>query len=200
MNKIAIQNRVTANLERVDNLVVIYKKHLQGDGPGRRSHQITDVLRSSVVMLHATLEDFLRTVSESKLPLASKDVLDDIPLYGQEGKAKKYSLGDLASHREDTVSGLIEKSVSQYLERSNYNNTTEIAKWLSAFGLNPDDYTAHYPDLASMMSRRHNIVHRADKTIGQGRGNHHIQTIRPETIMAWSTCVKQFTCDVIKGL
>ena len=47
------------NLKRVEDLVKIYED-TKGEGGGRRDVSKTDVLRAAVVLLHATLENFLR--------------------------------------------------------------------------------------------------------------------------------------------
>lgn len=73
--KAQIQERLELNIARVKNLVDIYETHLTGTGRGRRGHAKTDVLRAATVLLHATVEDVLRSIARWKLPLASSDVL-----------------------------------------------------------------------------------------------------------------------------
>ena len=46
-----------------------------GTGQGRRSVQDTDILRAAVVLLHATLEDLLRSLADWKLPTAEPMLL-----------------------------------------------------------------------------------------------------------------------------
>ena len=53
-----------------------------------------DALRASVVLLHASLEDFLRTVAAKLLPSASEDVLNEISLVGLKGRPKNFGLGN----------------------------------------------------------------------------------------------------------
>jgi hypothetical protein len=66
--KSEIEIRFKSNLERVDHLVALYDTATTG--PGRRPVDKSDILRSAVVFLHATLEDFLRSLLEWKLPTA----------------------------------------------------------------------------------------------------------------------------------
>jgi hypothetical protein len=66
--KTEIENRFNGNLERVEHLVALYETLTTG--PGRRPVDTSDILRSAVVFLHATLEDFLRSLLEWKLPSA----------------------------------------------------------------------------------------------------------------------------------
>src|SRR5258706_3639980 len=96
--------RLARNIARAHNLVSIYK-FLGGSSPGRRSVGDTDVLRSAVVLIHASLEDFLRSLERAYLPKAGSTVLKEIPLkgVGRSGRAEKFSLGDLVEHRGKTV-------------------------------------------------------------------------------------------------
>lgn len=105
------------NLERVRNLVTLYTDKLGGIGSGRKPVHSTDVLRSAVVFLHGTLEDFLRDLARLRLPHASEHTLNEIPLVGAKGRVEKFYLGRLARHREESVYDVIERSVSEYLDR-----------------------------------------------------------------------------------
>lgn len=53
-----IQNSFNGNLEHVEHLVALYETVTAGSG--RRPVNTSDILRSAVVSLHATLEVFLR--------------------------------------------------------------------------------------------------------------------------------------------
>lgn len=131
-----IERRFNLNISRVNNLVEIYTNQLAGDGQGRRSHQETDVLRAAVVLLHASVEDVLRSLAYWKLPAASSDVLEKIPLAG--GTATKFTLGTLSAMRGNTVDEVIKESVDASLERSNYNNARDVCTLLESIGLSND--------------------------------------------------------------
>ena len=66
-----------ANIARVESLTAA-SDALGSPGVGRPTVHQTDILRAAVVLLHASLEDVLRSSSEHLLPYASKAVLDDI--------------------------------------------------------------------------------------------------------------------------
>ena len=83
--KVEISNRFDLNIKRVKNLVSIYRLILSGPGKGRRGHQESDVLRAATVLLHASMEDVLRSLAYWKLPTAAPAVLDNIPLVGVKG-------------------------------------------------------------------------------------------------------------------
>ena len=185
--------RLASNIARAHNLVSIYQL-LAGSNPGRRSVGDTDVLRSAVVLLHASLEDFLRSLGRTYLPTANPEVMDSIPLkgVGRSGRPEKFSLGHLDEHRGKTVDELIEESVEAYLERSNYSSTTEIATLLASLGLDVEPVRQFFPALDRMMARRHQIVHRADCTAQTGRGRHHARSLRASTVEEWINVVLSF--------
>lgn len=192
-----IQKRITENLDRVRNLIEKYRTHLAGTGRGRRTAHQTDVLRSTVVLLHASLEDFLRSLAYWKLPSAGKATLDDIALVGLGPNPKKFFLGELDAHRGKSVDELITESVNEHLERSNYNSTQEIALLLQAIGVNTSRINGSFQILDQVMARRHQIVHRADRDETPGRGNHNVRSIGSTQVRSWADAVEKFTNDVL---
>src|SRR5690606_30004823 len=168
-----ISDRFALNIERVRNLVSIYRNQLAGPGQGRRGHRETDVLRAATVLLRASLEDVLRSLAYWKLPAADPAVLQEIPLVG--GPAVKFTLGSLAAHRGRSIDDVIKASTDASLERSNYNNPAEVVSILRSIGVNADPLQPLLPILDVTMKRRHRIVHRADANPEGGRGNHRVE-------------------------
>jgi len=111
--KAEIRDRLDKNLTRVRNLVEFFRERAPTN---TKQVKDTDMLRAATVFLHATLEDFLRSIAAWKLPLASAEILSKIPLSGTENP--RFTLGDLVSHRGKEVTKLIKLSVDTYLERS----------------------------------------------------------------------------------
>lgn len=192
-----IEQRFTLNLARVRNLVAIYRTQLAGPGQGRRGHQATDVLRAATVLLHASIEDVLRSLAYWKLPTAAAPVLDHVPLVG--GTAIKFTLGTLAAHRGKAVDDVIKESTDASLERSNYNNTSEVSSLLQSLGLDTAPLAPFMPMLELAMKRRHQIVHRADSNPNPkpGRGNHRVANIAPVTLDGWVANTEQFVAAVL---
>jgi hypothetical protein len=193
--------RLAWNLARAHNLVSIYRL-LTGSQPGRRSVAHSDVLRSAVVLIHASLEDFLRSLARSYLPVAKPDVVASIPLkgMGRGGRPEKFSLGDLHQHRGKTVDEVIEQSIEAYLERSNYSSTSEIAALLQSLEIDVGPCKPFFPELDKMMERRHQIVHRADCTSELGRGRHRGRSISVITVEKWINAVNQLHGVVLDQL
>ncbi|TFW17554.1 hypothetical protein [Duganella callida] len=190
-----ISDRFDLNIARVKNLVAIYNTYLSGPGAGRRGHQKTDVLRAATVFLHASLEDVLRSLAYWKLPTAAAGELDKIPFAG--GTAMKISLGSLSAHSGKTVSAVIKESVDASLERSNYNNSTEVCGLLISIGLDTVPVQPYLSTLELAMARRHQIVHRADANPAGGKGNHSVASISTATLGAWIWNTEQFVQAVL---
>jgi hypothetical protein len=192
-----IEQRFTQNIARVKNLVNIYRTQLAGPGKGRRGHQTTDVLRAATVLLHASLEDVLRSLAYWKLPAAPPAELDKVPLVGD--KALKFTLGALAAHRGKTVDEVIKESTDASLERSNYNNLRDVTTLLQAIGLKTVPLESYMATLNLAMQRRHQIVHRADANPNPqpGRGNHRVASISPAKLEDWMNNTEQFVQAVL---
>lgn len=192
-----IESRFELNIARVRNLVSIYTDHLAGEGGGRRGHQTTDVLRAATVLLHASMEDVLRSLAHWRLPLANATTLEQIPLVG--GAATKFNLGALAAHRGKTVDEVIKESTDASLERSNYNSRREVISLLEAIGINATPVQQHMATLDQAMQRRHQIVHRADANPNPrpGRGNHKVANISPALLNGWIANTEQFVQAVL---
>ena len=196
-----ITENLNHNLTRVESLVTTYESHPGARGQGRKAAEVLDILRAAVVMLHASLEDALRDVAYWKLPLAAPDVLNSIPLVGHGPNPKKFLLGDLADFRGSQIDEVFTASVNAHLERSNFNNTDEIACILVAVGVNPETVNGAFATLQAMMERRHQIVHRADRQQEvSGSGDHEVRGINKQTIREWAEAVRQFTTDLFAQL
>jgi hypothetical protein len=138
-----------------------------------------EILRAVVVLNHAYLEDFLRNVARWLMPIAGEDALNKIPLAGSTGRAEKFQLGKLAEHRGKKVDDVIRESVEAYMERSTFNNVTEIMSFLDSVNVklpsreeidsSPSEVQRlpiggdDLGILDAMIKRRHHIVHRADR-------------------------------------
>jgi len=123
-----------------------------------------DLFRATVVFLHATFEDSLRTAARERLRYATSSVLKDIPMVGtsKSGRAEKFDLAQLNTHRAKTVDQVIQESIDGYLDRKSFSSSTDVNKVLCQMGLNTHRFEPLYSDLDRMMKRRHRIVHEAD--------------------------------------
>jgi hypothetical protein len=143
-----------------------------------------------VVFLHASMEDLLRSVLAWKLPSAKPEHLEEVPLVGEN--LRKYTLADFAQHRGMTVDDLLERSVAASLDRSNFNSVDEVAAVLVRSNIATSVLDPYGGDLAAMMSRRHWIVHRADRNQAQGSGHFAAHSLSPGTVQTWLAALDGF--------
>ena len=184
-----IESRFQSNLNRVKNLVELYTS-ISGGGQGRRPVQESDILRAAVVLLHAALEDLLRSLAEWKLPSANPETFAEIPLSGLK-RGEKFGLQQLAAFRGQTVDAVFAKSVSDYLEKSNYNHLGDVKTSLVSIGIALEIDKREQTELAIMMSRRHWIAHRLDRNPRKGSGHHSVKSLSTLTVLRWIEAVER---------
>lgn len=165
-------SQVTEGIDRALNLLGVANKLLASEADGakleRSAAASEDIMRSVVVLTHAYLEDFLRTVGRNFLPIATEATLNNIPLVGlnENSRPEKFFLGRLAQHRGKLVDDVIRESITEHLSRVSFNNATEIVSFLTTLGLMPADRT-QLPAIDAMIHRRHQIVHHGDRVEGK---------------------------------
>lgn len=193
-----IQNRFQNNLNRVRNLVGVYNS-ATGRGPGRRPAQDSDILRAAIVLLHAALEDLLRSLAEWRLPFADPEAFVEVPLSGLK-RGEKFGLHHLAAFRGQTVDDVFAKSVSEYLEKSNYSHPGDVKSVLIGIGVAIDVDRDACAEIAAMMSRRHWIAHRLDRNPKSGSGHHSVKSLSTVTVFQWVQAVDQLGQDIFSWL
>jgi hypothetical protein len=174
--KQGVRERTLENINRVKNLIKIYER-IKGDDIEHN----TDILRAAVVLLHAALEDCLRSISYLKLPFASANELHKTEY--------KVHLGKIAEYREKSIDELIRDMVFEYLERATYNNSEGISKALKSLGIVIDK--SDLTKLDSAIRRRHGIVHRADRGDKDGETGR-ITPIQASYVLKWVEEVERF--------
>jgi hypothetical protein len=171
--------------------------------PPESAEVAQDVLRAAVVLVHATLEDFLRTIALQLVPSLDEKFLNQVPLAesSDSGRAEKFLLGKLTNFRGNTVNEVLEKSVRKYLARSNFNNVDEIAAFLRSLEIEIDVETkAVFPALQALMERRHQIVHRGDRLESEQTALGPLCPITADQVIAWGQAVTTFNSRVIGKL
>ncbi|MGA7193806.1 MAG: HEPN domain-containing protein, partial [Anaerolineales bacterium] len=179
--------RVEENVTRVENLVALYRA-LKQDSDFSRDPALDDILRASVVFTHATLEDFLRTLATKLLPMADEETLNQIPLLNinTSGRPEKFLLGNLASFKEKTVEEVIQESVMNFLQRSNFNNIADIVQLLKSLKVDVTKVNRSFSTIEQLMERRHSIVHRADRKWLSGSKTSELMDIDPADLVTWA--------------
>lgn len=196
-----ISLRFFVNIQRIRNLVTFSKQVQAGQMQWEFELQwefeayIENILRATVVLLHAALEDALREIVRLKLSECSAVVLDDIPLVGAT-RSTKFSLGALSKHRDKTVGELIQESTDQYLNRTSFNSANDIAGMLEKIGIDLSELRRYFPTLERMISRRHQIVHRADWKGDPGYS--YLASIAAADVRDWTATVVAFVAEIVK--
>lgn len=191
-------NRITVNLVRVENLVKLAEEVYPNPPKGLILYK-QDLLRSAVVFLHATLEDFLRYIGMMYLPNCNEEVLNRIALVGTSDilRPEKFFLGKLVQHRGKTVEQVLSESIAAYLDRVSFSDTTDISRFLEAVGIDLELVRTHYTKLSELTSRRHQIVHKGDLIDSSTDQCREATPIAAEAVMEWHTSVKAFMSAVI---
>lgn len=190
------------NYGRTNNLVSLYSTITAGK-KGRRPIENLDLLRVTVVMLHSTLEDFLRNLQNWKLPNSSKDRLNKVPIIAANYDARKtkFELGELVEHKGKSIEEVINLSVKEYLNSQSYNNTTDIFNALKDIDIvNNDKIKSFYPEIDKMIKRRHNIVHQADREFVIGNTIHKVKPINLEQVKKWQLSIDLLVLEIVKQI
>jgi len=194
-------DRMSENLGRVQTLISLYKVAKTDSPPSDKGTLRAEILRAAVVFLHASVEDFLRTLARLHLPQASPEKLNKIPLasVARSRNAEKFLLGELARFRGKTVNEVIEESVALHLERATYNNARDVIEVTTAIGVEKAAIKKFLPKLDRMMKRRHQIVHRADRSSKMG-GETKSTAISSMHVEAWLSNAHAFMKTVVVNL
>lgn len=183
-----VADRLEQNLQRADALRAMFDRlNAEEIGPVVAS----DLLRAAVVLLHAALEDVVRSIEEARLP--------DVPTFKWNfavpslpyDRTERITMQQLLEYRGKTVEDVFQASVRQHFERTNYNNVSDLFSALARVGMNVAPVQAHADTVAAMMKRRHWIVHRADRSPDAIRGRDLAQHISSGLVAGWSVAVRQ---------
>ena len=175
------------NLGRARRLVGLHQQHVKSKKKNDPSRESDDLLRAAIVFAHASLEEFLRSCSALLLPKGSAKVLDEIPLAGlnNSGKPEKFLLGRLAEYRGRTVDDVINESVQQYLQKTSYNSSSDVAAALERCGLDINRIKNFLSSIDEMIKRRHQIVHRVDRDFSNRKRKLVATRITAKQAMVW---------------
>ena len=144
-----------------------------------------DILRAAVVLIHAYLEDFLRTIAGALLPVGDEKCLAGVPLAGLTSRAEKFTLGQLLPHKGKSIDDVLRQSVSEHLDRSTFNSIQDITALLEKLGFDVAKHAEEFPVIDQMIQRRHYIVHRADRVKASGSETYALQPIHLADVSLW---------------
>lgn len=194
-----VKDRLALNLARVRDMIAAYRRLASAHGD---DDEPTDVLRAAVVLLHATMEDVLRTLEQRALRQASPATLKRFGIAYGGNQPDRLALHELAGEYVGaSVEDVIRQATHTYLERRTYNNCGELAGTLHRIKLPAKALLDPFArDLEMMMRRRHNIVHRADLD-ESASGESMVLTTMPlllSQVWAWVDTVGRFGDIVVE--
>lgn len=182
-------------LRCVKNLLAVYD-HVVKTLPNERSMPASDILRAAVVLLHATVEEFVRHVAGGALPLGSERSLNEIPLIGAERNATKFALGALAAHRGRPVDQVLFESVRAHLAKQSFSSLKSILSTLNDSGIPTGQLRIRRAAIERLVTRRHQIVHEGDLPRGRPRGNRIPRALSQRQVERWVDAVEGFVIEV----
>ena len=214
-----IKENFYRNIKRISSLLKIYD-NIATKVQGRKGITETDILRASIVMLHASLEEVMRGFAVIFWIEKDSDFINKrVPFYDPENNTKKsadkYNLGDLCKlDRNMTIQDLLQKSVDNYIySKFTINDVKQLNSEIeNIFGkdfidtlklLDPHQNievgtpkrgkkrkVCLHTELENFFTRRHRIVHHADINSINGQGNHTARSINKDLPKKWKECIE----------
>ncbi len=193
------------NNRRVENFISMYESVPKNKRPVCRGALDTDILRAGVVFLHASLEEYLRTVilnskleqleygSDAKFALSGVNLPDDNSGGSSE---KKYRLSELYRYKGKDVGELLRESLESKVSFMTFNGYKQMVGSLKDVDivLSLDDKTCKAVD--DCTRRRHKIVHEADKSRHTGNGDYRTTPIKTTQLELWMRSVNKLVKTV----
>jgi hypothetical protein len=199
-------SRFHSNLSRVRSLSAIYVQ-LVGKGQGRVAVEYSDILRSAVVFLHATLEDLLRSLEEAhaqrQLKSGATDSHSIFPSLGfvlgsaDDTRPTKIMVWELVKHHHNkTVEDVVRLALDREFSTRTYNKPIDVIQAITRLKLDTSGATLSASTLQAMMQRRHQIAHRADHNPIRGRGQHIALPLPRALFETWLDMVSKLGDDL----
>jgi RiboL-PSP-HEPN len=188
------------NINRSVMLVKMYELASK-ESPDGMSVHMTDILRASVVFLHAAFEETLRSLILATYPIADATVLNEIPLAGinKSGRPEKFLLGDLSRFRNKTVDDVIDLSLQEYVSRLTFNNRGDLLHVIRSLGLRDSHVAKLMPALDAMLRRRHQIVHRGDRPLAEDQRWIRATSLSSKHVRSWIKATTNFVAIAHTG-
>jgi hypothetical protein len=135
---------------------------------------------------------------EFRAPHWGDEFLNRVSLSGlsETGRATKFSLGNLTKFRGQSVDDVLKISIEEYLTKQSFNNTSDLSGAIENSGLTVNqNIRNHYPLLEQMISRRHQIVHNADRNLNSSSISYN--SISLGKVRKWKNAVDDFSVEII---
>jgi hypothetical protein len=178
------------NADRVKHLIAVHESV--------PDHVRDDILRSAVVLMHATLEDFLRNIAVLCFPVDDDKKLDGVSWrLGTDKPLDRIPLGVLAKQRGRSVEEVLRLAIEADFAQKSFTDSTKIMGLLATLALSDAKLAGirqFLPSLDEMIARRHRIVHFAD--LEKVNEEHGERPIDAETVARWRDNMSLFVISV----
>lgn len=181
------------NINRVRSLCKMYNLLKSDEVKEGKEYKFTDILRSAVVLLHSSFEEYYRSILGHILPqICTEDDLKNMSFLGSAGNHKeKITLGSLIKVREKTVDQLITESIQESLSFTSFNDYQDIVVWSKKIKIDLSEFNEQ-EKLNKLIQRRHKIVHEADNAKNEGK--YSLTSIRENSVEEWIKIV----CNLVE--
>jgi hypothetical protein len=175
------------NLKRVGNLLNIFdrenakkKEEVQSSPDEKEQVEIEqqDLLRASVVFLHASFENYFRTVIIDYLKTNKQNTNVKLPEMGlpnaENPRTEKFYISQLLPYLGKNVNSLVDEAIENHMNKISFNNFNDICTWTNTMRIDLRTFKAvdgYSEKLEKLIKRRHKIVHEADKSSGSNTEN-----------------------------
>ena len=180
------------NIARVNSLCILYNS-LRSSAKEEKDNKFTDILRSAIVFLHSSFEEYFRSVLRDILPVTcTQEDLQKIPFTTSEGKhLEKITVSNLFQYKGKTVEEVLALFISDTLDTTSFNNYTDIVNWAKKIKVDLSEF-ASQEKIDKMIHRRHKIVHEADNTTKDKMtiATYTLAPIKDTTVTEWTKAVQ----------
>lgn len=200
-------DRFAENIARVESLINLHKflVKLLNNSPRKATAteeelpppDAVDVLRSAVILLHATLEDFLRSLLIANVPRTNNEIFRKISLAGTSRGSTSFKIKDLVQHKGKTIDEVLDESIEESLYQQSFSGAGQVKDALKGLGMPIDKIDVDFAEMEKMIQRRHDIVHIADH---RRDGSNDLQPLTPSEVTEWSNVVERLVRQVLYQL
>lgn len=194
-----LEDEFQQNTDRVKNLILAFQ--LLEENNIEDSETRKDILRAAVVFMHSTLEEIIRNLFIGLLPNGNNRHLNKIPFVGHEvHHPKGILLGHLKDFNGRFVENIILESIENYVDTLNVNNTTQLSTLFEMVEISTESLRQYFPELESLMKRRHQIVHQMDRSNELDPLMEPVTNIELQTVIDWQNALHDFFSELLRLL
>ena len=154
------------------------------------------MLRSAIVFLHSSFEEYFRNVLRDVLPATcTQEDLQKISFTTKDGKhIDKLTVSNLLQYKGKTIDDLVADFIGDTLDTTSFNNYSDIVNWAQKIKVDLSSFTSQ-DKIEKLIKRRHKIVHEADnnKTDKMNK-TYSLTAIQESVVKEWLDAVQ----DLVK--